>query len=229
MERTIRVTGKGKLSVKPDTIRLIMTMEGVQEEYDKAVDQSARMTEEIKNLFERLDFDRESVKTLYFNINAEYESYQAEDNSWQRRFKGYKFTHSIKIEFPSDNKRLGKVLYALGHSQVRPEFRIEYTVAEPEKCKNELLAKAVLDSRQKAEVLAKAAEVSLGDIVTIDYSWGEIEFVTRPVELMGIEERCISSNADKKSTYKMDINPDDIEVSDNVTVVWNISGNSSSI
>ena len=28
MERTIRVTGKGNLSVKPDTVRLIMTIEG---------------------------------------------------------------------------------------------------------------------------------------------------------------------------------------------------------
>ena len=51
MERTIRVTGKGRLSVKPDTIRLIMTIEGMQEEYDMAVAQSAAMTEEVKDLF----------------------------------------------------------------------------------------------------------------------------------------------------------------------------------
>ena len=31
MERTIRVTGKGNLLVKPDTVRLIMTMEGRNE------------------------------------------------------------------------------------------------------------------------------------------------------------------------------------------------------
>ena len=29
MERTIKVTGKGKISVKPDTIRLIMTIEDI--------------------------------------------------------------------------------------------------------------------------------------------------------------------------------------------------------
>ncbi|NLG05575.1 MAG: SIMPL domain-containing protein [Clostridia bacterium] len=221
MERTIRVTGKGNLSVKPDMIRLIMTIEGMQEEYDKAVEQSASMTEAIKDVFESLDFERNSVKTLYFNISTEYESYQAKDKSWKRRFIGYKFVHRTKVEFPSDNKRLGKVLYALGHSAVCPEFRIEYTVAEPEKCKNELLARAVADSREKAEVLAKAANVSLGDIITIDYSWGEIEFISRPMEHMMLEECCMRE-APVGGAYDMDIDPDDIDVSDNVTVVWKI-------
>lgn len=221
MERTIRVTGKGNLSVKPDTVRLIMTVEGMNEEYDKAVEESALMTEEIKNVFEKLGFDRNSLKTLYFNISAEYESYQARDKSWQRRFEGYKFVHQTKIEFPADNTRLGKTLYALGHSVIRPEFRIEYTVAEPEKCKNELLARAIMDSKEKAEVLTKAADVSLGDILTIDYSWGEIEFVSRPMEKMMLEECCLRE-APMSGAYDMDIDPDDIEVSDNVTVVWSI-------
>lgn len=55
MERTIRVTGKGKISVKPDTIRLIMTVEGANKVYDKAVKESAEKTEKIKDMFENLD------------------------------------------------------------------------------------------------------------------------------------------------------------------------------
>ncbi|MBE5936854.1 MAG: DUF541 domain-containing protein [Lachnospiraceae bacterium] len=221
MERTIRVTGKGILSVKPDTVRLIMTIEGMKDEYDETLEQSALMTEELKNLFENLDFERNSLKTLQFDINAVYESYQASDKSWQRRFEGYKFIHRTKIEFPVDNSRLGRILYALGHSCVCPEFRIEYTVAEPERCKNELLAEAVKDSKAKAEVLAKAADVSLGDILTIDYSWGEIEFVSRPMDRMMLEDCCLNE-AITDGTYDIDIDPDDIKVSDTVTVVWNI-------
>ena len=84
----------------------------------------------------------------------------------------------MKIEFAADNKRLGQVLYALAHSSLRPEFSIEYTVADVEKCKNELLHKAIEDSIQKAQVLTTAANVKLGEIQAIDYSWGEIDFVT---------------------------------------------------
>ena len=73
------------------------------------------------------------------------------------------------------------------------------------------------DFKEKAKVLAEAAGVSLGDIVTIDYSWDELEIVSRPVE------RCMMSAAnDIADSYQMDIEPDDIEVSDTVTILWEI-------
>ena len=222
MERTIRVTGKGNLSVKPDTVRLIMTMEGMKEEYDGALEESANMTEYLKQMFSDLGFEREDIKTLSFNVSTEYESYQAKDKNWKRRFEGYKYVHRMKIEFPADNKQLGKVFYKLGHSPISPEFRIEYTVAEPEKCKNELLTKAVTDAKAKADVLSKAAEVGLGEIMTIDYSWAEIDFVSRPMDNLMLEECCIRS-CEPDEAYDIDINPDDIDVTDNVMVVWAIA------
>ena len=222
MEKTIRVTGKGKLAVKPDTIRLILTFEGMQDEYDRAVKQSAEMTEEMKTLFEGLGFERSKLKTVYFNVSAEFESYQAKDKSWKRRFEGYKFVHRTKIEFPSDNEMLGKVLYAVGHASIHPEFNIEYTVADSEKSKNELLGNAVKDSMTKANVLANAAGIELGDILNIDYSWAEIDFISRPMNRMMLEECCMSSPMEADASYDIDIEPDDIEVSDNVTVVWKI-------
>lgn len=222
MEKTIRVTGKGNLSVKPDTIRLIMTIEGMSYEYEQAVKESADMTEKMKDMFEKLGFDRSELKTIYFNVNPEYESYQAKDKSWKRRFEGYKYMHRTKIEFPADNSILGKVLFALGHSVIQPEFSIEYTVKNPEKSKNELLANAVKDSMEKANVLADAAGVVLGDIVTIDYSWAEIDFVSRPMNTMMLEECCMRAPAETDGSYDIDIEPDDIDVSDSVTVVWSI-------
>ena len=222
MERTIKITGKGKLSVKPDTIRLIITMEGIKKEYDMALSESADMTERLKQIFSDLGFEKDNIKTLSFNVNAEYENFQGNERGWQRRFVGYKFVHRMKFEFPVDNKALGRILYKLGHSDVRPELSIEYTVAEPEKCKNSLLANAVADAKAKADVLSKASGVSLGEIVTIDYSWAEIDFVSRPMnEPMGAGyniKRCEMDEA-----YDIDINPDEIDVTDNVTIIWGIS------
>lgn len=221
MERTIRVTGKGNLSIKPDTVRLIMTIEGIKEEYDMALEESAKMTGNLKKIFADLGFEREDIKTLCFNISTEYESYQAKNKSWKRRLEGYKYMHCMKIEFPADNKKLGKVLYQLGHSPVRPEFRIEYTVAEPEKCKNELLVNAVTDSKEKAEALTKAAGVNLGEIIKIDYSWAEIDFVSRPMDKLMLEE-CYMDACNSDEAYDIDVTPDDIDVTDNVMVVWEI-------
>ncbi len=38
------------------------------------------------------------------------------------------------------------------------------------------LAEAVKNSRKKAELLTEAAGVSLGELLSIDYSWGEVHF-----------------------------------------------------
>ena len=124
----------------------------------------------------------------------------------------------MKIEFPADNQRLGKMLYALAHCPVSPEFSIEYTVADPEASKNELLGNAVKDSMKKASVLADASDVKLGEIINIDYSWGEIDFVSKPLQEMSL--RCCEPDESYSSSYDMDIEPDDIDITDTVTVVW---------
>ena len=117
----------------------------------------------------------------------------------------------MKVEFDSDSHRLGRILYALAHCPAKPEFRLSYTVKDPESSKNELLGKAVTDAKEKASVLTKAAGVSLKDIQSIDYSWGEIDFEIRPMNRMD----CLAApKAIEGESYDLDIEPDDIEVSD---------------
>ena len=53
MERTIRVTGKGKLSVKPDTIRLRINMEGIDAQYDVTLLKSSQIVEILQDLVEK--------------------------------------------------------------------------------------------------------------------------------------------------------------------------------
>lgn len=206
---------------KPDMIRLYVNKEELCHEYEDTLRRSTEDTELLKDLFEKLGFQRKDLKTVYFNVDTEYESYQDRDKSWKRRFEGYKYIHHMKIEFASDNKKLGQVLYALAHSSLKPEFSIEYTVADVETCKNELLDKAIEDSIQKAQVLTTAANVKLGEIQAIDYSWGEIDFVTKPMNEMRLME-CTECEMSAPAAYDIDIEADDIDVTDTVTVVWEI-------
>ncbi len=83
-----------------------------------------------------------------------------------------------------------------------------------------MLGKAVADSKEKAKVLAEAASVALGNIITVDYSWGEIEFSSTPMNRMLALDECeMCAPCD---SYDIDIEPDDIDVSDTVTVIWSI-------
>ena len=216
--RTIRVTGKGKIKVHPDMTRIVVTLEGICPEYGETLKRSAEDTEQLKETLAPFGFERTDLKTLSFGVDTEYESYKVK-GEYKRRFVGYKFTHALKLEFESDGKRLGKVLYALANCQLHPEFRLGYTVKDPEAVKNELLGKAVKDAMGKAGVLSAAAGVKLGAIQSVDYSWGEIDFEVRPMSRDFAAYDCLSV---KSESYDLDIEPDDIEAQDTVTVVWEI-------
>ena len=217
--RVIRVTGKGQIKVKPDMTRITLELEGTYPEYNETLRKSSEETEQLKEILLPFGFERSDLKTLYFNVDTEYESYR-ENDVYKRRFIGYKFEHRLKLEFDSDNERLGKIIYALANSDVQPELRISYTIKDEESAKNELLGKAVTDAKEKADVLSKAAGVALKDIQSIDYSWGEINFEVKPMRKALFEETEYMSAP--SSSFDLDIEPDDIEVSDTVTVAWEI-------
>ncbi|MBR4579381.1 MAG: SIMPL domain-containing protein [Oscillospiraceae bacterium] len=219
--RTIRVTGKGQIKVKPDMTRITMTLTGVFKEYGETLRRSSEETEALKDILSAFGFERSDLKTLNFSVDTEYESYRDKNNNYQQRFVGYRFNHVLKVEFASDNDRLGKILYALANGKARPEFRISYTVKDPEAAKNRLLGKAVTDAREKAEVLTRAGGVELKDIQSIDYSWGQIDFEFRPMMDNLAVGRCAAGMVEK--SVALDMEPDDIEVSDTVTVVWEIA------
>ena len=217
--RTIRVTGKGQIKVHPDMTRITITLEGKNFDYGITLKRSSEATEEMKELLLPFGFECSDLKTLSFGVDSEYVSYKEKDE-YKRRFDGYKYTHIMKVEFDSDNKRLGKILYALAHCSLNPEFRISYTVKDPEAVKNELLGKAVRDAIAKAGVLASAAGLNLGEIQSVDYSWGQVRFEVEPMDkCMMTELPCSGEGA----AYDMDIEPDDIDVQDTVTVVWEIA------
>ena len=154
--RTIRVTGKGQLRLKPDITRITMTLEGVYPEYGETLRHSSEDTEALKDVLSGFGFARSDLKTLNFSVDTEYESYR-EREVYKQRFIGYRFQHMLKVEFSSDNERLGRILYALSNCAVSPEFRLSYTVSDPEAARNELLGKAVQDAKEKAASSAGSA------------------------------------------------------------------------
>ena len=74
--RTIRVTGKGQLKVHPDMTRITMELKGGSREYGETLEKSAKETEQLKDILAPFGFDRTDLKTLRFDVETLYESYQ---------------------------------------------------------------------------------------------------------------------------------------------------------
>lgn len=214
MERTIRVTGTGNVSFVPDKIELSLYLNGRQEEYEKMMKQSSEYVSALGNAFAEEGFDEKELKTVSFNVSTEYENYQNENKMYCHRFVGYSFNHNLKFCFDADNALLSRALAAVTKSKTSPRFEISYTLKDEQAAKDILLKNAVEDSAKKAKLLAKAAGVELKEVLSIDYSWGEMEISSRPIRMdaMPLMAECAD----------MRINPDGIDLSDTVTVVWGI-------
>lgn len=218
--KTIRITGRGQIRVTPDKTRIMIALNDVCEEYAQALEKASKERATLQEVLRGFGFADSDLKTLNFNVDPEYEGYQ-EDGIWKQKFKGYRYYHQLKLEFASDNDKLGKVLYAMAASGLTPEFSIGFFASDPEAVRNELLADAVADAKAKAEALTAAAGVTLGEIQSIDYAKADLNLAVNTMRMpmmakgMAAEECCDS--------YDMDVQPDDIELSDTVTILWEIA------
>lgn len=169
-----------------------------------------------KKQLKRAGLSGKELKTVKFDVDSKYESYRDKNDNYKSRLVGFQYTQNLYIQFPNDNSQLGKILYELSHCDINVEFSIKHTVKDITAVKNELLVNAVQDSKNKAEFLSKASGATLGDIINIDYSWGEIEIYSEPIQNYCLAESTISE------PYNIDIEAEDIDLQDTVTIVWEI-------
>ena len=215
--RTVRVTGRAVLRVTPDQICIYLTLEGQDQNYELAVEKSAEKTRAVKESLATVGFDSEDIRTTRFSIDPEYEGYD-ENGVWKQRFTGYRFNHGLKVLFDSDKEKLGQVFSALAHCSAKPEFRVSYRVKDQEKAKSELIAKAVEDAKEKAKVII------IGIQINIINSFSKIEMETSMMNYARCETPAAGKLLDMQSSkIDIDVDPEDIEITDNVTLVWEIA------
>lgn len=215
--KTLRVTGKGRLSLKPDIIVISFKSSAVYTDYAETIAMASKATKDLKAVIAKAGIDGNLLKTTNLDVKPEYDSWYDEKDHRHEKFIGYKYTHNSNIKIDNDNKVLGRLLYEVSASPLDVRFDISYTVKDMEKAKNDLLREAVKDAKEKAEVLSEAADVKLKGIEDISYSWSELEIYSRPISLKS-NMLCAAPS----DSFDIDIDADDIDVDDTVTVVWEI-------
>lgn len=96
---------------------------------------------------------------------------------------------------------------------------IAFTVRNPAKVSEELLESAAKNARAKAEILCRASGSEMGQLLSIDYNWGELNIVSRTSYEM---EDCLMPLAAMDKCCVPEIEPDEIDVSDTVAFTWEI-------
>lgn len=215
--KTITVKGIGKVSAKPDFVVLSMELESQNKNYESAMNLAVESIDHLNGALESVGFEKEAVKTTHFNVRTDYDNVRRKDGSYERVFNGYVVSHSLKVSFDFDSSRLTKALSAVGSCLAHPQLSIMFTVKDATAINEEMLKTATQNAHRKAEILCEASGKKLGDLISIDYNWGELDIVSRTS--YDIADDCLAAPMVAKS---MSIEPDDIDLSDTVTFVWEI-------
>ncbi len=218
MNRTITVKGAGKLSLTADFTAVNITVKSSDKDYAAAMDKAAEQLEDLREKLVAGGLSKDDIKTTDFNVQTQYDNEKDEKGGYKRVFAGFVVSHNLKAEFAFDKERLAKVLSALSATKGQPEFSVRFTVKDKEAAKQSLIKAAVKDAKEKAAALAEAADVRLGQIVNIDYNVGNVNFYS-PARYQVNDAVCRSAAF---TAAHIDIAPEDIELSDTVTVVWEI-------
>lgn len=206
------------VSTRPDFVILTMKLEAKDKEYDKAMELAAKQLEQPNTSLTAIGFEKESVRRrifMWIRITI------ATKTSWaitSVSFSGFVCRHNLKLSFDFDMKRLSQALAASATCLAQPELSIAFTVKDPTAVNDALLREATINAKKKAELLCEASGVTLGQLLTIDYNWGELNIYSDTRYDMA--EDCLM--ALPTSATSIDIEPDDIDVRDTATFVWEI-------
>ena len=216
MNKIITLKGTGNVSVKPDLIIITMDLESHKYDYEDTMKLAAESINILQDAIETAGFDRKDLKTTNFNIRTHYKSYRDKNDDYQEKFDGYICEQGLKLEFDFNTVLLSKLLTAVGKAPIEPNLNIQFSVKDKDAVNEELLIRATENAKRKAEILTKASGVTLGDLISIDYNWGEVHMYSNTRFMM--EDSVMSL----KASSAPDIEPEDIDVSDTVTFVWEI-------
>jgi Uncharacterized conserved protein len=218
MTKTITVKGIGKVSAKPDLVVLSMNLDSQAMKYDRAMRIAEESIALLTNTLVSAGFEKDDIKTTSFDVRTEYNNERQTDGSYKRVFDGYMVSHSLKVEFDFDSERLSKAVSVIGSCVAAPQLSVQFTVKDPTAINEELLKAATNNAHRKAEILCEAAGKKLGELLSIDYNWGEVSVYSRTS--YNIAEDCMAAPMMAKS---IEFEPDDIDLSDTATFVWEIN------
>lgn len=215
--RTIKVTGKANLKVKPNQTKICLVIKGFSNDYAETLSKSAEYTKIISDVINSCGIDRNELKTENFYTSEKTTSIRDQYGNTTYKFIGYDVNHYMNFKFYNDNEKLGKVLYQLSKLDISPRITVKYVVDDAEEYKTQLISIAVNDARRKALAMTSSANVELGDIIHMNYSYNTITWESR--DYLSLENRMMFNASEK---FDVDFNPEYANLSDSVTIAWEI-------
>jgi len=205
------VTGRGSVSVEPDTARVTLSVSTISPKAAESVSRNAEITGRvIKNLKTVVGGD--NVTTRGYRLYPEYE-YNSETK--KRELVGYRAVNAIVAE-TKELREIGRIIDITTQSGATSIENVSFRIENDEEWKRKALREAIEDAMGTANVAANASGVRILRILSISLGGAAPPVVMKEYQLRIEGARAKSPNTP--------IEPGDIVINATVRMRFEIGG-----
>ncbi len=181
-QNAISVSGEGKVSAEPDMAEIIIGVESRAPTAKEAASQNSEDMNEVMAVLEGMGIAEEDIQTIDYSIRVEMD-YRGDEGP---KVVGYVVDNAVRVKV-RDLDLVGDLLDQATEAGANNIYGITFTVEDPRPFQEQAREMAVAEARSKAGQLAEAADVRLGDLLSLsEYLVGGPVYVERAAAAEGM-------------------------------------------
>ncbi len=163
--RQITVSGSAEVLAPPDLATISAGVQTQAATAAQALEENSTVMTEVFAELEGLNVARADLQTSQLSLDPVWEQ-PTDGGMGSPKIVGYQASNMVSIKVRQIST-LGSVIDALGGAGANRIFGVSFEVEEPRPLLDQARSQAIADARAKAELLTKAAGVTLGPVLTI--------------------------------------------------------------
>lgn len=203
---TITVTGSAVVTLQADYAQVSVGVSTSAKTVDEASQKNSAAIHTVIAALKAAGVKEEDIATSNYSVHAEYDY----GSLGGQKLSGYNVTNQLNVII-RDMEHIGATLDKATAAGANNIYNIQFLSTKADEAQDEATAYAVQDAMRRAKLLAEAAGLTLGSIVSISDSTGGYAVVTR------------SYKSTLDAVAGNSILPDDASVSANVTIVFELT------
>lgn len=209
-KNTLQVNGKGIVTAKPDKANITISVETTDQNASAAVKENAeKMNKVMGNLKSQIG-KNDKISTTGYNLSP---VYTYDDKTRKSHLSGYRVSNSIVVE-SKNLESIGGLIDSATQAGANRIESLSFDTDKRDEYRKQALVKAVQDARETADIVAKAADVTIVGIIKISPSY---DF---PVPLY--REFALTAREAPAAPPPTQIEPGELTLSASVNIVFEI-------
>lgn len=163
----IIVEGVGKKYYKPDEVVINLIFYTKANSYDGALENGTKDVELfIANVLEQMQISKDTLKTRSFRVYEE----TRYDNERKMQIKlGFAYTQGATLKFDYSMSTIAEFMDRVSKLPNAPKYSLEFEIKDIKQSKQEALAEAYNNAKEKAEAIAISANKQLKECIKVDF------------------------------------------------------------